>query len=88
MLQRHCMSSTSAIADTPRWSSASVYVISVGGMLFLPSPGYAQWTKTIDCPEGTVYQECVEIPAERNIRGNICVKSPTRSAFERSIRWT
>jgi len=33
------------------------FVISLVVMLLFPSPCLAQWTKTIDCPDGTVYRD-------------------------------
>ena len=33
-----------------------IFVISLVTVLF-PSPCLAQWTKTIDCPNGTVYRD-------------------------------
>jgi len=40
-----------------RLSLPVVFIISLVAMLLFPSPSFAQWTKTIDCPEGTVYRD-------------------------------
>lgn len=40
-----------------RWSLAAVFVISLVVGFSFPSPCLAQWTKTIDCPEGTIYRD-------------------------------
>jgi hypothetical protein len=40
-----------------RLSLPIVFVISLVAILLFPSPSRAQWTKTIDCPEGTVYRD-------------------------------
>lgn len=40
-----------------RLSLPIVFAISLGVVCVLPSPCLAQWTKSIDCPEGTVYRD-------------------------------
>jgi hypothetical protein len=40
-----------------RLSLPAVFVISLVVLFSFPSPCLAQWTKTIDCPEGTMYRD-------------------------------
>jgi hypothetical protein len=55
-----------------RLSLAGVFVISLVVVFSFPSPCFAQWTKTIDCPDGRSTGTCAEMPAERSSASGSC----------------